>query len=88
MNNKKYLKYWAWYSNRVSVFKRGTEWVIVANREEVGPYQQFTDAVWAAHELATPPLEDPWASEYEPAYTAAEHPPISTVRALLQAAWD
>ena len=85
----------AWSSPRFSVYKptpkyapHGHGWAVVFPGGGLITYATHDEAVHEAHRLADVRAKRRWSSMYEPEYSAAETPPISTVQALMQAAWS
>ncbi len=80
MTNRRHMRirYRAFRQDRPCVFKTTRGWVIThghVTRTTSTPYPTFAQAITDAHPA---PVD----------YPTGEQPPIATVRALLQAAWD
>jgi len=91
------LQYRAFTSDRLSIYRLPTTWLVVNPHAPVGErgirrdtYAEAVECarmILAGHRPRTGHYEPTWTSEYEPDYSTAEHPPVEHVRALLQAAW-
>ena len=90
------LRYRAMYSTRASVYRHGGlfPWrAVVPGLDTPIEYTTHDEAVHDAHLLTQVAFErdrdayKQMAEENEADYSAAEHPPVDQVRALLQAAW-